>query len=61
MAPIKYLNIYRLKKASYSLKTTDYSITEVAMNNGFQNTSYFTQQFKKMFKDTPSDYRIHNS
>ncbi|WP_186391053.1 helix-turn-helix domain-containing protein [Oenococcus oeni] len=55
------LNIYRLKKASYSLKTTDYSITEVAMNNGFQNTSYFTQQFKKMFKDTPSDYRIHNS
>ncbi|OIM23786.1 hypothetical protein ATX61_09970, partial [Oenococcus oeni] len=57
MAPIKYLNIYRLKKASYSLKTTDYSITEVAMNNGFQNTSYFTQQFKKMFKDTPSDYR----
>ncbi len=56
--PIDYLNHYRIERACYELITTDYSITEVAYNCGFNDISYFIKTFKKYKGVTPKRY-IH--
>ncbi|MBQ9166165.1 MAG: helix-turn-helix domain-containing protein [Oscillospiraceae bacterium] len=54
---IEYLIEYRLAFAAIDLKETDHSIMQVAMDNGFQNISYFNRIFKKRYHCTPSAYR----
>ncbi|WP_286316388.1 AraC family transcriptional regulator [Romboutsia ilealis] len=54
--PIEYLNYYRIESACEQLLTTDYSITEVALNSGFNDASYFIKMFKKHRGITPKQY-----
>lgn len=54
--PIEYLNYYRIESACEQLITTDYSITEVALNCGFNDVSYFIKMFKKHRGITPKQY-----
>ena len=54
--PIEYLNYYRIESACEQLLTTDYSITEVALNCGFNDASYFIKMFKKHKGITPKQY-----
>lgn len=54
---IEYLIEYRLAFAAIDLRETDHSIMQVAMDNGFQNISYFNRIFKKRYQCTPSAYR----
>lgn len=54
--PIEYLNYYRVESACEQLLTTDYSITEVALNCGFNDVSYFIKTFKKHRGITPKQY-----
>ena len=54
--PIEYLNYYRIESACEQLLTTDYSITEVALNSGFNDASYFIKIFKKHRGITPKQY-----
>lgn len=54
--PIDYLNYYRIERACYQLVTTDFPITEVAFNSGFNDLSYFIKTFKKYKGTTPKKY-----
>lgn len=55
--PIEYLNYYRLERASYLLTSTDLPVTQVAMDCGFNDLSYFIRSFKKYRGITPKKYR----
>lgn len=55
--PMAYLNYYRIENAGERLRLTDGSITEIALECGFNDMSYFSKQFKKYKNATPSQYR----
>lgn len=54
--PIEYLNYYRIESACEQLITTDLPITEIALNCGFNDVSYFIKTFKKYKGTTPKKY-----
>lgn len=53
----EYLNSERLKHATLELISTNHTITEIALNNGFSDANYFKDVFKKTFGSSPRDYR----
>lgn len=53
----EYLSYIRLKNASLELLSTQHSITEVAINCGFNDSNYFKDAFKKMYGLSPRAYR----
>lgn len=55
--PMAYLNFYRIEIAGERLKLTDETVTETALNCGFNDLSYFARQFKKHKGQTPLKYR----
>ena len=54
---IKYLNDYRLEAAAEQLLQTRKSVTQIALENGFENISYFVRAFKSKYNCTPHEYR----
>jgi len=54
--PIQYLNYYRIESACEKLSASDKSITEVALECGFNDVSYFVKVFKKYKGMTPTEY-----
>ena len=54
---IEYLVQYRLACAALALRETDHSVTRIAMDVGFQNTSYFNRAFRSQYGMTPTAYR----
>lgn len=52
-----YILLIRMEKAKRLLVSTEQPIGEIAMNCGFEDTSYFTRVFKQMFSTTPSLFR----
>lgn len=57
MSPQKYLLNFRLKAAMNKLEGENMSIAEIAYSCGFNDASAFCHQFKKVYKDTPLNYR----
>ncbi len=57
MSPQKYLLNFRLKTAMNKLEGGNMSIADIAYNCGFNDASAFCHQFKKVYKDTPLNYR----
>ncbi len=57
MSPIKYLNDYRLYVAKNLLITTSKSISEIAAEVGYHQTSYFIEQFRERYGMSPLKYR----
>ena len=55
----EYLNFVRINEAEKLLLATDLNITEVAMNTGFSNSSYFIKQFKLYKYFSPKQYKKH--
>ena len=55
-SPIDYLNNYRIDRAGYQMLTTDMTVTEIALENGFNDLSYFIKTFKKYKGTTPKKY-----
>lgn len=55
--PMQYLNAYRVEKAKALLKSTNQSITAVALAVGFDDPSYFARLFKRMTGVTPREYK----
>ncbi len=53
----EYINGYRVEKACLDMIYTDKNITEVAMENGFNNVQYFSRVFKKIMKCSPRFYK----
>mgnify|MGYP000366371324 CR=1 FL=1 len=54
---ISYLNDYRLLIASRLLTSTDLPVTQIAVECGFDNISYFNRCFKKKYGEAPSKTR----
>lgn len=54
---VEYLIHYRIERSCSLLQNTDISITELALNVGFDNISYFIKKFKEIKSYTPSEYR----
>lgn len=54
--PIEYLNLYRIETACEQILATDLPVTEIALNCGFNDVSYFIKTFKKHKGVTPRQY-----
>ena len=53
----QYITYLRLENAKQLLQDTDLSVTETAMQSGYQNVSYFIRSFKKTYGISPLKYR----
>ena len=57
ISAIEYLNVYRVGKSLELLRNHELSVTEIAMQVGFDDVNYFSRVFKKIRHQTPSEYR----
>ena len=53
----EYLNFVRLKHAQTALLTTSNSITDIALEYGFNDSNYFKDLFKKVYGKSPREFR----
>lgn len=53
----KYLNEYRINKATLLLKETDLTISEICFKTGFESIKTFNRVFKTVIGSSPSEYR----
>ncbi len=53
----RFLNEVRISYACKLLSNTNYNITEVCFESGFNALSYFTRQFKKITQLTPQEFQ----
>jgi AraC-like DNA-binding protein len=58
--PSGLIKTLRLKTAAKMLEKGEESITHIALNTGFSNSSLFAQVFKKEYGMTPGEYRKLN-
>ena len=56
-SPIDYLIRLRLKRAAILIACTDQTISEILLQTGFTDGSYFARQFHAIFKITPQQFR----
>ncbi|MDG1039469.1 MAG: AraC family transcriptional regulator [Polaribacter sp.] len=58
ISPIDYINSEKIKFSKRLIKESkDFRMSEVAFKAGFNNTSYFNRQFKKMEMMTPQQFK----
>jgi AraC family transcriptional regulator len=57
MPPHRYLTGQRIERAKALLAERKLSVTEIALDVGFSETSSFTTAFRKLTGETPTDYR----
>jgi AraC-like DNA-binding protein len=55
--PIDYLLRLRIQKSISLLRNTDQPIIEIALESGFNDSNYFTRQFRKLTNESPSACR----
>lgn len=53
----EYINEIRITHIAYYLKTSDYSLSQIADMVGIETVSYMNKIFKKKFHITPTQYR----
>ncbi|MBP5610548.1 MAG: helix-turn-helix transcriptional regulator [Clostridia bacterium] len=58
---VDYVIEERMRKAKELLAYTDYSLPEIAVQVGYEDYNYFSRQFKKHAKITPTQYRARFS
>lgn len=56
-SPMEYIQRKRVYHAARLLSETDRTITDIAFNCGFSNSSYFSRQFRAIMGCAPSEYR----
>jgi transcriptional regulator GlxA family with amidase domain len=57
ITPREYRLRLRLARAKWLIEQTDRSMTEIALESGFNNCSHFSNTFKSHFNSKPSDVR----
>lgn len=57
MTFMKYVSYQRVQKAQKELVTTDKSVLEIALNNGFSDDRGLINAFKEVYHTTPLQYR----
>lgn len=55
-SPVEFMRQIKLKIAAKMLEQ-GYNVSEAAMNIGFNDTRYFSRQFKELFGESPSQYK----
>lgn len=58
-SPYQYLLQQRVERAKRLLKQTDHSITEIALDCGFNSHSHLSKQFRQLTGMTPKAYRVN--
>ncbi|HAS45564.1 MAG TPA: AraC family transcriptional regulator [Microscillaceae bacterium] len=58
--PQKWLMDKRLTKAREMLVSTEISVTQVALETGYENVSHFIKEFKKKYQMTPKQVLIEH-
>ena len=61
ISPMKFLNEYRLKRSIELLKSTDMTVTEIALACGFSGASYYAEAFRRETGKSPSQYRAEQT
>ena len=59
-SPVELIQEFRLEKATYYLKSGQYSVSETSYKVGFSDPGYFSRTFKKHFGLTPAEYIKQN-
>lgn len=55
--PTDYINSFRIRQAVNLLRQEDRKISDIALDVGFDNISYFIRVFRKAMNCSPSEYR----
>ena len=55
----EFIRTYRLKKAAILIRGSNFNISEIAYQVGFNDALYFSKCFKKQFGTTPSLYSVN--
>ena len=61
LSPWECLNRFRIQQAKELLRSTDVSITAIAIRVGFKDSAYFSRVFHKHVGQSPQAYRQHPS
>ncbi|MEK3881815.1 AraC family transcriptional regulator [Paenibacillus sp. PL2-23] len=56
-SPMDYINSYRIRQAAELLREQERKISDIAMEVGYDNISYFIRVFRKVMHCSPSDFR----
>lgn len=59
-SPTELVNAARLDQAARLLKATQRSVTDVALDCGYQSLSYFYRRFRRRFGCSPKRYRLRH-
>ncbi|MGE9271474.1 MAG: helix-turn-helix domain-containing protein [Verrucomicrobiales bacterium] len=57
--PTEWLNRERIERACLLLATTRLSVLEIALDCGFESSSYFHKCFRETMRTTPRLYRVN--
>ncbi len=57
LAPAQYIAQLRLQRAKELLSTTSKSVKEIAVEMNYESVDYFSTQFRRQTKMTPTQYR----
>lgn len=55
-SPVELIQDFRMGKATYYLKSGQFSVSETSYKVGFSDPGYFSRSFKKHFGVSPADY-----
>jgi AraC-like DNA-binding protein len=59
-SPMQYLRHLRMERAKYLLETSYLSVKEIAYQVGLNDESHFVRDFKKVYGDAPTRYRLRS-
>lgn len=59
-SPVELIQDFRMQKATFYLKSGQYSVSETSYKVGFSDPGYFSRSFKKHFGVSPADYIKQN-
>ena len=57
-SPMGYLTRLRISRARDLLRSSDHSVTEIAISCGFSSSQYFANVFRRLVGQTPSAFRM---
>ncbi len=56
---MEYVRFRKLNRAARMLRSSTQDILSIALDCGYESHEGFTREFKKQYKETPSEYRDH--
>lgn len=59
-SPVELIQEFRMEKATYYLKSGQFSVSETSYKVGFSDPGYFSRSFKKHFGVSPAEYMKQN-